>query len=101
LKGAAVQFLSVSRRRTEAFPPDAWTPELLAAEGERVRELYVAGIVRSIWRRKDMPGAAMLMEAANEEEARAAVASLPLAKLGMLEIVVLTALEPYPAFGPR
>jgi hypothetical protein len=32
---------------------------------------------------------------------RAAVASLPLAKLGMLEFVVLTALEPYPAFGPR
>ena len=96
-----MQFLSVSRRRTEAFPPDAWKPELLAAEGERVRELYAAGVVRSIWRRKDMPGAAMLMEAANEEEARAAVASLPLAKLGMLEIVVLTALEPYPAFGPK
>ncbi len=96
-----MQFLSVSRRRTEAFPPDAWKPELLEAEGQRVRELYAAGVVRSIWRRKDMPGAALLMEAANEEEARAVVASLPLAKLGMLEIVVLTALEPYPAFGPR
>jgi muconolactone delta-isomerase len=96
-----VQFLSVSRRRTEAFPAEAWTPELLAAEGERVRELYAAGVVRAIWRRKDMPGAAILMETATEDEARAAVASLPLAKLGMLEIVVLTALEPYPAFGPR
>jgi len=96
-----VQFFSVSRRRIESFPPEAWTPELLAAEGERVRELYAAGTVRSIWRRKDMPGAVVLLEAANEDEARAAVASLPLAKLGMLEIVVLTALEPYPAFGPR
>jgi muconolactone delta-isomerase len=96
-----VQFISVSRRRTEAFPPDAWTAELLEAEAQRVREMYVAGTVRSIWRRKDMPGAVMLIEAANEDEARAAVASLPLAKLGMLEIVVLTALEPYPAFGPR
>ena len=96
-----MQFLSVSRRRTEAFPPDAWKPELLEAEGQRVRELYAAGVVRSIWRRKDMPGAAILMEAASEEEARAVVESLPLAKLGMLEIVVLTALEPYPAFGPR
>jgi muconolactone delta-isomerase len=96
-----VQFLSVSRRRTDVFPAEAWTPELLAAEGERVRELYAAGIVRSIWRRKDMPGAAMLIEAANEDEARAAVASLPLATRGMLEIVVFTALEPYPAFGPR
>jgi muconolactone delta-isomerase len=96
-----VQFLSVSRRRTDEFPAEAWTPELLAAEGERVRELYAAGIVRSIWRRQDIPGAAMLIEAANEDEARAAVASLPLATRGMLEIVVFTALEPYPAFGPR
>ncbi len=96
-----MQFLSVSRRRTDEFPAEAWTPELLAAEGERVRELYAAGIVRSIWRRQDMPGAAMLIEAANEDEARAAVASLPLATRGMLEIVVFTALEPYLAFGPR
>ena len=85
----------------EAFPAESWTPELLEAEAQRVRELYVAGVVRSIWRRKDMPGATMLIEAANEEEARAAVESLPLAKLGMLEFVVLTGLEPYPGFGPR
>ena len=96
-----MQFLSVSRRRTDAFPPEAWTPELVAAEGERVRELYAAGVVRTIWRRKDMPGAAMILEAASEEDARAALASLPLAQRGMLEVVVFTALEPYPAFGPR
>jgi muconolactone delta-isomerase len=96
-----VQFLSVSRRRTDAFPPEAWTPELVAAEGERVRELYAAGLVRTIWRRKDMPGAAMILEAASEDEARDALESLPLARKGMLEIVVFTALEPYPAFGPR
>ena len=96
-----MQFLSVSRRRTDAFPPEAWTPELVAAEGQRVRELYAAGLVRTIWRRKDMPGAAMILEAASEDEARAALASLPLAQRGMLEIVVFTELEPYPAFGPR
>ena len=95
-----MQFLSVSRRRTEAFPPDAWTPELLEAEGQRVRELYGAGIAHSKWRRNDMPGAAVLIEAANEDEARTAFASLPLAQHGMLEIVVFTALEPYPALGP-
>lgn len=96
-----MQFLSVSRRRTEAFPTEAWAPELLAAEGQRVRELYAEGIIRSIWRRKDMPGAAIVIEAANESEARAALESLPLAQRGMLEVVVFTALEPYPAFGPR
>jgi muconolactone delta-isomerase len=65
-----------------------------------VRELYAAGVVRTIWRRKDMPGAAMILETRDEEEARAALGSLPLAQRGMLEIVVFTALEPYPAFGP-
>jgi len=96
-----VQFLVLSRRRTEVFPPEAWTPELLEAEGQRVRELYSAGLLRSIWRRKDMPGAVLLMEAGSEEEVRAAAASLPLAKRDMLEVVTLTQLEPYPGFGPR
>jgi muconolactone delta-isomerase len=96
-----VQFLVLSRRRTDVFPPEAWTPELIEAEGQRVRELYTAGIIRTIWRRKDMPGAAIVMEAASEEEAREAVASLPLAKQDMLEIIALTQLEPYPGFAPR
>jgi muconolactone delta-isomerase len=96
-----LQFLILSRRRTEVFPPEAWTPELIEAEGERVRELYSAGIIRNIWRRKDMPGAAILMEAASEDEVRAAAASLPLARRDMLEVVVVTQLDPYPGFGPR
>ena len=29
-----------SRRRTEAFPAEAFTPELIAQEGHRVKELY-------------------------------------------------------------
>ncbi len=96
-----MQFLIVSRRRTDQFPSEAFTPELIEAEGQRVRELYAAGLVRSIWRRKDMPGAVLLVEAASEEEARAAAASLPLAQRDMLEIVVFTQLDPYPAFAPR
>jgi muconolactone delta-isomerase len=96
-----VQFLVLSRRRTDVFPPEAWPPELIEAEGQRVRELYMAGIIRTIWRRKDVAGAVIVMEAASEEEAREAVASLPLAKRDMLEIVALTQLEPYPGFAPR
>jgi muconolactone delta-isomerase len=96
-----VQFLVLTRRKTELFPAEAWTAELLASESQRVRELYAAGTVRNIWRRKDTPGAAILFEATTEDEVRAAVASLPLAKQGMLEIAALTELEPYPGFGPR
>jgi muconolactone delta-isomerase len=95
-----MQFMSISRRRTDVFPPEAFTPELAAQEGQRVREMYAAGILRQIWRRGDAPGAVIVWEAASEEEVRAAIATLPLAQAGMIETVLLTSLEPYPAFSP-
>ena len=76
------------------------TPERIAAEGQRVKELYVAGILRQVWKRGDMGGAAILWEAASEAEVRAACESFPLFKAGMLEIVALVPLEPYAGFGP-
>lgn len=91
-----MQFLSMSRRRTDAFPPEAFTPELLALEGKHVRELHAAGILQQIWLRDDIPGAAILWEAATEADVRAAIASLPIFQAGMLEIVVLAPLKPYP-----
>jgi hypothetical protein len=48
-----------------------------------------------------MPGAAILFEAASEDEARALASSLPLAQRGMIEFPLITQLEPYPGFGPR
>ncbi len=95
-----MQFLSISRRRTDAFPPEAFTPELVGGEGQRVKELYVSGVLRQVWKRADMGGAAILWEAASEPEARAAIESLPLFKAGMLEIVAFVPLEPYAGFGP-
>ena len=95
-----MQFVSVSRRRTDAFPPEAFTSELVGGEGARVKELYAAGVVRQIWARGDVPGAAILWEASNEAEVRAALESLPLFKAGMLEIVVFVQLKPYAGFGP-
>jgi muconolactone delta-isomerase len=95
-----MQFLSVSRRRTDAFPPEAFTPELVGREGQRVRELYASGLIRQIWRRGDTPGAAILWEASCEAEVRAALDSLPIFASGMLEIVLLAPLAPYPGFGP-
>ena len=100
LYNSSMQFLSLSRRRTDTFPPEAFTPERIAAEGARVKEMYAAGIVRQIWARADAGGAAILWEAADEAEVRAAVESLPLFKAGMLEIVALVPLKPYAGFGP-
>jgi muconolactone delta-isomerase len=95
-----MQFLTLSRRRTDAFPPEAFTPDLNAREGQRVRELYAAGVLRQVWRRGDMPGAAILWEAASEAEVREALGSLPIFKAGMLEVAAVVPLEPYPGFGP-
>jgi len=96
-----MQYLVLTRRRMDQFPPTAWTPELGELESQQVRTLYAAGSIRNIWRRQDMPGAAILFEAASEAEVRDHMATLPLAQRGMLEIVVITALEPYSGFGPR
>lgn len=94
-----MQFLSISRRLVESGP-EAFTPELMARETARVRELYAAGILRQIWKRGDIPGASILWEAASKAEVEAAIASLPIFQAGLLEIVALVSLEPYPGFGP-
>jgi len=94
-----MQFLTLSRRRTDAFPPESFTKDLTSREAQRVRELYAAGILRQVWRRSDLPGAAILWEAASEAVVLDAVASLPLAQANMLELVALVPLEPYPGFA--
>jgi muconolactone delta-isomerase len=94
-----MQFISISRRRTDAFPPEVFTPELMARETLRVKELYASGLLRQIWKRGDVPGATILWEAASEAEVRAGLNSLPIFQAGMLEVVAMAPLEPYPGFG--
>ena len=64
-----------------------------APDDDALRTLIAEG-------RGDMPGAAILWEAKDEKEVREAVASLPIAKAGMLELSVILPLEPYAGFGP-
>ncbi|WP_295697258.1 hypothetical protein [Lapillicoccus sp.] len=92
------QFLVLSRRRTESYV-DADFDALIPAETQRVRELYAAGVVRQIWLRGDVPGAAFLVEADTEQEARGAVDALPMATSGLSEFTVLP-LSPYRGSGP-
>jgi muconolactone delta-isomerase len=93
-----MQFITISRRLVDAFPPEAFSPERIAQEGQRVKELYASGILRHIWKRGDIPGAVILWEAASEAEVRAAIATLPLFKLELIETLLLAPLEPYPGF---
>jgi muconolactone delta-isomerase len=95
-----MQCLTLSRRRTDAFPAEAFTPELIGQEAQRVKEMYVAGLLRQIWKRGDTPGAAIIWEAGSEADVREAVASLPIYKAGMLELSAILPLEPYAGFGP-
>jgi muconolactone delta-isomerase len=94
-----MQFLSMSRRRVDAFPAEAFA-ELSGPESQRVKELYASGILRQIWVRGDAPGAVLLWEAASENEVRAAIDTLPVFKAGMLELIALVPLRPYPGFFP-
>jgi muconolactone delta-isomerase len=96
----SMQFLSLTRRLIDKFPPEAFTPELIRLETVRVRELYAAGTLRQVWKRGDIPGSSILWEAASEADVRAAMGSLPIFQAGLLEIVAVIPLEPYPAFGP-
>jgi muconolactone delta-isomerase len=95
-----MQFLSVSRRRIEQFPPEAFTGPIAAEEGQQIKALYAKGLLRQVWKRGDVPGAAILWEAAGEGDVRAALESLPIFKAGMLEIVMVIPLDPYPGFFP-
>jgi hypothetical protein len=60
-----MQFISISRRLSERFSEEAFATHI-EAERERVRELYKDGVVRSIWSRKDVAGAVMLLECPDE-----------------------------------
>jgi muconolactone delta-isomerase len=94
-----MQFMVLTRRRTEAFNDADYTPERLSAETQAVRRLYAAGLVRQIWHRGDVGGACLLLEAADEAEARAAIDGLPLFAAGMQEAVFVVPLNPYRGFA--
>jgi muconolactone delta-isomerase len=93
-----MQFLTLSRRRTEQFGDAEFTARV-AAEVAQARVLYADGFFRQIWHRRDVAGACILVEAASEDEVRQKLQTLPLVAAGMLEITVIP-LKPYGGFCP-
>jgi muconolactone delta-isomerase len=94
-----MQFLVLSRRRTDQFP-DAEFAARVESEFEQARALYADGFVRQIWARADMPGACILLEADSLEQARERLMTLPLYQAEMVEFS-LVPLKPYAGFGAR
>jgi len=94
-----MQFVLLSRRRTDQFP-DAEFAARLEAEFERARALYTDGFIRQIWARADLAGACMILEADSIEQARERLMTLPLYQAEMVEFS-LVPLKPYAGFGAR
>ncbi|WP_063800812.1 RNA-binding protein [Mastigocoleus testarum] len=57
----------------------------LAAEAEKVWQLYISESLREIYLRTDQPGAVVVLECVDVEAAKAILATLPLVKAGMLD----------------
>lgn len=93
-----MQFVVLTRRRTEVFRDADYTPERLTAETAAVRQLYAEGVVRQIWHRGDIGGACLLLEVASEADARERLGKLPLFAAGMQEAVCVVPLNPYRGF---
>ena len=93
-----MQFLVVSRRRTERYSDDQFD-ELVETEIQQAKVLYGRGFIRQVWRRGDIPGACLLLEADSLEEANEQVNTLPLYKTGRVEANVIPLL-PYAGFSP-
>jgi hypothetical protein len=69
-----------------------------AAEAKAVWEQVKAGVVRSAYYRIDRPGAVLMLEAADVETARQAIATLPALQAGAIELADLLVLAPYTRF---
>jgi len=93
-----MQFLTLSRRRTERFS-EAEFAARVEEEVAQARVLYSEGFFRQLWHRADVPGACLLIEAESEAHVRERLNTLPLVRTGMLEVSVIP-LKPYAGFCP-
>jgi muconolactone delta-isomerase len=93
-----MQFLTVSRRRTERFAEVEFAARV-EEERAQARALYAEGFIRQIWQRGDVPGACIVVEADSEAHARERLNTLPLYQAGMIEFSLIP-LNPYTGFCP-
>jgi hypothetical protein len=69
----------------------------LVAEARRVWQLYQADILREIYFKADRTGVVLVLDCADETEARTHLDSLPLAQAGLITFEIIP-LIPYPGF---
>ncbi|MDH3739423.1 MAG: YciI family protein [Alphaproteobacteria bacterium] len=73
----------IVNHRSEDHGPDDFAP-YLTPEAKKAFELMDDGFIRELYSRQDGNGAVLIVEAENEDDARARMADLPLVKAGLL-----------------
>ncbi len=77
-----MKILALSRElpgvTAEQYPP------LLKEEARHAWDLHQSGVVRELYFREDIPEVVLVMECASLDEARAALAGLPLVEAGLI-----------------
>jgi hypothetical protein len=86
--GASNRVLALDRLR-DAVTVDELAPHL-TEEAAEAWALCKAGIIRENYRRTDRPGAALVLEAAGVDGARAVLDGLPLVRAGLVEFECLS-----------
>ena len=76
---------------------DACGPHL-KAEASRAWALQQAGVLRELYFRADWPGAVLVLECRDVDEARGVLATLPLVRAGLIDFDLIP-LVPYPGFA--
>jgi len=84
-------------KEVPGVPDDAFEPHL-RAEAARAWELHQAGVIRELHFRADRPEAVLVLECAGVDQARTALATLPLVREGLIDFE-LVPLAPYPGFA--
>jgi len=70
----------------------------LKAEAARVWELYLAGVIRETYFRPDQHTAVLMLECADEEQARQVLDTLPLVEAHLIDFEIIP-LIPYPGLA--
>ncbi|HXZ99445.1 MAG TPA: superoxide dismutase [Candidatus Binatia bacterium] len=79
-------------------PGGTFTEEILRREARKVWELYQSGVIREMYFSASRHRAVLVLESAGPDEARAALAELPLVQAGAIDFELHT-LVPYPGFA--
>ncbi len=97
-----MQFLAIVTRSAGRVETDLLPCRV--PEARRVWTLVKSSVIRRMWSRTDKPGALLLLEAADQAQARDAVTSLPMVREGLVEFE-LVGLAPFLGlehlFGPQ